>query len=101
MKKHEIEKENADPDPKKKRLSLSLKKKSTADRFGRSSLDELEAKATKTMAKNSALSSKWALKNLNEWYKVYNERNSKGRVHPFFYVVLFIQLTFHSIQFLQ
>ena len=51
--KHDIVKENVNP--KKKRLSLSMKKK-TSGRFGRSSADELEAKATKTMAKNSALS---------------------------------------------
>ena len=70
--KHDIEKENVDP--KKKRLSLSLKKK-TSSRFGRSSADELEAKATKTMAKNSALSSKWALTNFNQWFEDYNERN--------------------------
>ena len=45
--KHNIEKESIDP-KKKKRLSLSLKKK-TSGRFGRSSADELEAKATKTI----------------------------------------------------
>ena len=43
--------------------------------FRRSSADELEAKATKTMAKNSAFSSKWGLTNFNQWFEDYNERN--------------------------
>ena len=67
-----IDKENREP--KKKRVSLSLKKKTT-NRFRSISTDELEAKATRTMPKNSAISSKWAVRNFNDWFKDHNGRN--------------------------
>ena len=68
-----VEKENIPP--KKKRLSLSLKNRKDSGRFGNTSKDTLQPMATFTMPKNSARSSKWATKNLQDWLVDYNLRN--------------------------
>ena len=61
-----LEKENVNPNN-KKRLSLSLKK----NRFASTSEDTLEYMSKYNMPKNSATSSKWALKNLSDWRDEY------------------------------
>lgn len=67
---------NAAPTP-KKRLSLSLKKRRTSERrFGETSEEELHSMSSYMMPKNSATSSRWALKNLSEWREEYNRRHS-------------------------
>ena len=68
------EKENEDPNPvpsKKRRLSLSLK-----GRFKTVSEDQLTAMSKPSVPKNTEKSSKWAIKNLKEWYEDYNSRNT-------------------------
>ena len=69
-----MEKENAPPEQKKRRLSLSLKKRE--DHFGSVSETELEEKAQFKTPKNSAQASKWAMKNLGDWVKDHNRKNS-------------------------
>ena len=51
--------------PKKKRLSMALPNKR---QFGNVSKDKLDKMTTYVMPKNSAASSKWALKNLKDWH---------------------------------
>lgn len=70
--------ENVEPNmPQKKKLSLSLKnnKKQKGSRFATVSDFQLEAMSSYKMPKNSATSSRWALKNLNDWRLEHNDRN--------------------------
>ena len=64
--------ENVDPD-KKKKLSLSLERK--GNRFATTSEDQLQSMSVYNMSKNSAVSSKWALKNLRDWREEYNMKH--------------------------
>ena len=64
-------KENVDP--KKRRLSLSLKKRS---RFVATTEDNLLAMTKPQLPNNTVSSSKWAMSNLQEWFKDYNSRNA-------------------------
>uniref|UniRef100_A0A1X7T9L7 Uncharacterized protein n=1 Tax=Amphimedon queenslandica TaxID=400682 RepID=A0A1X7T9L7_AMPQE len=64
------EKENVPPS-KKRRVSLSLNKK----RFQPSSSEEIDEMAKRKVPKNTEKTSKWAMKNLEDWFKDYNERN--------------------------
>ena len=67
--------ENIDPNvPKKKRLSLSLKNKK-GSRFGTISDEQLKSMTSYVTPKNSAMSSRWALKNLNDWMQEHNNQN--------------------------
>ena len=67
--------ENLDPNvSKKRRLSLSLKKRSSY-RFGETSDEQLHSMSFYMMPKNSATSSRWAMKNLSDWREEYNHRN--------------------------
>ena len=67
--------ENIDPNvPKKKRLSLSLKNKK-GSRFGTISDEQLKSMTSYVMPKNSATSSRWALKNLSDWRQEHNNQN--------------------------
>ena len=59
---------------KKWRLSLSLSKKQKRH-FDETSLQEIAAMEKPHMAKNTEVSSKWAMKNLTEWFLDYNKRN--------------------------
>ena len=59
----EDEEDKENTEPKKKRLSLTLNKK----RFANVPRDKLDKMAEYVMPKNSAASSKWALKNLTDW----------------------------------
>ena len=61
-----LDKENVDP--KKRRLLLLLMKKKKVDYFGMTSKEQLKATVLYTMPKNTATSSKWALKNFSEWF---------------------------------
>ena len=65
-------KENVNP----KRKCLSLSKKKNKDRFCSISAEELEGMAKYKMPKNSAVSSRWAMKNFHEWFKDYNRKNA-------------------------
>ena len=67
------DKENVAPG-KKRRLSLSLSKKQKR-RFDETSLEEITALEKPHMAKNTEVSSKWAMKNLTEWFLDYNKWN--------------------------
>ena len=67
------DKENVAPG-KKRRLSLSLSKKQKRS-FDETSLEEIAALEKPHMAKNTEVSSKWAMKNLTEWFLDYNKRN--------------------------
>ena len=62
------DKENVAPG-KKRRLSLSLSKKQKR-RF-----EEIAALEKPHMVKNTEVSSKWAMKDLTEWFLDYNKRN--------------------------
>ena len=64
------DKENMEP-PKKKHLSLALPNKR---RFGNVSKHKLDKMTMYVMPKNSAASSKWALKTLKDWHSDYNSR---------------------------
>jgi hypothetical protein len=68
-------KPSSSPSPKAKkkpRLSLSLRKNR---RFHPVSTEEVRDLKTKQIPKNTEASSKWAIKNLRDWYTDYNERN--------------------------
>ena len=67
------DKENVAPG-KKRRLSLSLSKKQKRG-FDETSLEEIAALEKPHMAKNTEVSSKWAMKDLTEWFLDYNKRN--------------------------
>ncbi len=79
-----MEKENSEPNTKKRRLSLSRKKKkmNDVDRFADIPNETLESMATYNMPKNSALNSKWAMNNLNDWFVDYNTRHPDKRCPP-------------------
>ena len=65
------DKENATHKSKKPRLSLSLKK----SRFVPICKSELENMAKPVIAKNTSISTRWAVKNLTDWHTDYNKRN--------------------------
>ena len=67
------DKENVAPGE-KRRLSLSLSKKQKR-RFDETSLEEIAALEKPHMAKNTEVSSKWAMKDLTEWFLDYKKRN--------------------------
>ncbi|XP_011407617.1 PREDICTED: uncharacterized protein LOC105314895, partial [Amphimedon queenslandica] len=64
------EKENVPPS-KKRRVSLSLKKK----KFQPSLSEKIDEIAKHKVPKNTKKMSKWAMKNLEDWFKDYNKRN--------------------------
>ena len=64
-------KENMPPF-KKCKLSLSF---SNRRRFSESSSEEISLLQKLTVTKNMEISSRWAVKNLNDWFKDYQERN--------------------------
>ena len=70
MSKMSSDKENVAPG--KKRLSLSKKQKR---RFDETSLEEIAALEKPHVAKNTEVSSKWAMKDLTEWFLDYNKWN--------------------------
>lgn len=65
-------KEN-NPSTSKRKLSLSLSKR--PQRFGESSVEEISALEKAQVPKNTEVSTRWALKNLNHWFVNYQERN--------------------------
>ena len=69
------DKENLDPVPSKKpKLSLSRK-----NRFKVVSEGQLSSMTKQSVPRNTEKSSKWAVKNLQEWYEDYNSRNPDER----------------------
>ena len=75
-----MDKENVQPQSKKRRLSLSLKKKEVAStsRFADVTEETLDSLASYSMPKNSAVNCKWAMCNLTDWHKDYNERHPES-----------------------
>ena len=68
-------KENAPPN-KKSRLSLSLNKR---QRFVPVAKETLDSMADLQVPKNTEISTRWAMKNFQDWHKDYNERNFGDR----------------------
>lgn len=64
-------KENCPPE-KRRKLSLTLSRR---QRFGETSREEILALEKVQVPKNTEVTTKWALKNLNDWFKDYQERN--------------------------
>ena len=68
------EKENKRPPPSKKpRLSLSL------NRFKKASNSELQELSKPKMPKNTSTSTRWAMKNLTDWFNHYNAANQENQ----------------------
>ena len=68
------DKENVPP-AKKRKLSLSL---TNRRRFIQTSREELSTLEKAQVPKNTEVSSRWALKNLHDWYTDYQERNPES-----------------------
>ena len=64
-------KENCPPE-KRRKLSLTLSRR---QRFGETSREEILALEKVQVPKNTEVTTKWALRNLNDWFKDYQERN--------------------------
>ncbi len=64
-------KENRPPPAKKRKLSLSLRHR----RFNETSTEEIVALEQIQVPKNTEVSSRWAVKNLTDWFADYQERN--------------------------
>ena len=67
----DIQQGNAPPN-KKSRLSLSLNKR---QRFVPVAKETLDSMADLQVPKNTEISTRWAMKNFQDWHKDYNERN--------------------------
>ena len=79
-----MEKENVDANAaasalKKRRPLLSLKKHS---RFADVSEETVESFVCASVPKNSALNSKWAMRNMNKWLADHNKRHSESPCPP-------------------
>ena len=68
------DKENVPP-AKKRKLSLSL---TNRRRFIQTSREELSTLEKAQVPKNTEVSSRWALKNLHDWYTDYQQRNPES-----------------------
>ena len=68
-----MDKENRSPLSKKKKLSLSLKK----NRFQPIEKADLDELSTPHVPKNTSVMTRWAIRNLKDWFDDHNRRNAE------------------------